>query len=259
LAPAAPRRERDPAALTAADIDSIERATLAAVSPEATEEIPGWLLAFDRGTVSRARSAAPLLHTTPDAAVLDEIEARYRAHRLPAMFRVPDIPAFDGIRATLVKRGYTASKPTEVHTAATSGVMRIAVPDADVALQPDEGWAQVFLGEGFDPVDGASRVAILSRASGTLFASVREQGRTVAAGAGAFAHGWASVHGMRTAQDRRGRALAARVLATLAAAAASRGHSRMFLQVEAHNPPAQALYRRAGFGRAWTYVYWKQP
>jgi GNAT superfamily N-acetyltransferase len=245
--------------VTAGDIESIERATLAAVSPEAVAEIPGWLLPFDHGTVNRAKSAVPLAHTAPEPAVLATIEARYRAHGLPATFRIPDRAAFDGFRAALAGGGYTVSKPTEVHTAMTSDVMRVAPsPAADIAPQPDEGWAQVFLGEGFDPVDGASRVAILRRASGTLFASVREQGRTVAAGALAFAHGWASVHGMRTAQSWRGRGLAAQVLATLAAAAWSRGHPRMFLQVEAHNPPAQALYRRAGFTAAWTYAYWKQ-
>ena len=146
-----------------------------------------------------------------------------------------------------------------MQTAATSDVQRVAKgPAADIAAQPDEGWAAVFLGEGFDPVDGASRVKTLSRAPGTLFASIREDGRTVAAGAAAFGHGWASVHGMRTAQACRGRGLAARVLASLADAASARGYPRMFLQVEAHNPPAQSLYRRAGFEPAWTYAYWRK-
>ena len=34
-----------------------------------------------------------------------------------------------------------------------------------------EGAAAVFLGEGFDPVDGASRVAILKRSASSLFAT----------------------------------------------------------------------------------------
>jgi N-acetylglutamate synthase len=116
----------------------------------------------------------------------------------------------------------------------------------------------VFVGEGFDPVDGASRVATLSRAPGALFASIREGGETVAAGMGGFSHGWASVHGMRTALHCRGRGLAGRVLATLADAAQQRGIDRVFLQVEAANASALALYRRAGFATAWTYSYWKQ-
>jgi ribosomal protein S18 acetylase RimI-like enzyme len=125
-------------------------------------------------------------------------------------------------------------------------------------MTPDQGWAAVFLGEGFDPADGASRVKILSRAAGTLFASVRQEGRTVAAGAASFAHGWASVHGMRTALAYRGHGFAGRVLATLAARAQAHGYERMFLQVTADSTPALALYRRAGFELAWTYAYWRK-
>ena len=44
----------------------------------------GWLLAFDSGTVNRAKSAVPLQHVpAPDAGLLiDRIEARYAAHGL---------------------------------------------------------------------------------------------------------------------------------------------------------------------------------
>ena len=243
--------------MTPADIEAIERATLCAVSPEALEEIPGWLLPFDSGTVGRAKSAVPVAHTAPDPAALREIEARYAMRDRPAVFRIPLAAPFDAFCELLKRSGYTGAKPTQVHTAAASIVQRVSNgPPAEIASQPDEGWARVFLGEGFDPVDGASRVRTLSRAQGTLFASVREDGRTVAAGAAAFGHGWASVHGMRTAQACRGRGLAGRVLASLAAAALSKGYERMFLQVEARNTAAQSLYRRAGFEPAWTYAYW---
>jgi len=245
--------------MTAQDIEAIERATVAAVSPQAQEEIAGWLLPFDTGTVGRARSAAPLAHDAPDAAVLEDIEARYAARGLPVMWRLPDIPAFEAFGELLRARAYEAGKPTHVQTAAAGSVMQVSPgPFAQTAPRPDAAWAAVFVGEGFDPVDGASRVATLSRAPGALFASIREAGQTVAAGMGGFSHGWASVHGMRTALPCRGRGLAGRVLATLAREARSRGIECIFLQVEAGNTSALALYRRAGFETAWTYSYWKK-
>jgi ribosomal protein S18 acetylase RimI-like enzyme len=245
--------------MTSADIEAIERATLAAVVPQALEEIPGWLLPFDSGTVGRAKSAVPVAHVAPAAGALQQIEARYAARGLPAVFRIPVAAPFEAFGELLALGGYASAKPTQVHTAATEVVRRVADgAGVQIAMQPDDGWAEVFLGEGFDPVDGASRVRTLSRAAGTLFASVRENGRTVAAGAAAFAQGWASVHGMRTAQACRGRGLAARVLAALAGAAAASGYPRMFLQVEAHNAAALSLYRRAGFEPAWTYAYWRK-
>ena len=246
--------------MTPDDIEAIERATVAAVSPQAQEGLPGWLLPFDTGTVGRARSAVPLAHVPPPTAVLEDIEARYVMRALPVMWRLPDIPAFDAFSNLLHVRGYAAGKPTHVQTAAASSVMNVSPgPFAQTAPRPDAAWAAVFVGEGFDPVDGASRVATLSRAPDALFASIRDGDETVAAGMGGFSHGWASVHGMRTAQHCRGRGLAGRVLATLAKAAQSRGIERIFLQVEASNASALALYRRAGFVTAWTYRYWKKP
>lgn len=128
---------------------------------------------------------------------------------------------------------------------------------ADIAAEPDTAWAALFLGDGADPAEGASRVAALARAPGSVYASVYEEGRTVAAGAAAFSQGWVSVHGMRTAPTLRGRGMAGRVLAALAEAAMAHGVKRCFLQVEEGNTAAQALYRRAGFVPAWTYAYWR--
>jgi ribosomal protein S18 acetylase RimI-like enzyme len=247
------------ATLNPSDIEAIERATVAAVSPAAVDEIDGWLLPFDTGTVGRAKSAVPLRHAECNPAAVREIEARYAARGLPSRFRIADEPSCESLKLELVRRGYRAGRATLVQVAASRSV-RQAFPDAtaEVAAAPDAAWAAVFLGEGFDPADGASRVEALSRAPGSVYASVREGGRALAAGAAAFGYGWASVHGMRTERARRGEGLAARVLAALATVALERGHERMFLQVEQDNAPARALYRRAGFETAWGYAYWQR-
>ncbi|ROZ78891.1 GNAT family N-acetyltransferase [Ramlibacter sp. WS9] len=245
--------------MTSQDIEDIERATVVAVSPQAQEEIAGWLLPFDTGAVWRAKSAVPLSHGEPQPGMIDVIESRYAARGMPAVLRLPDIAAFASFRAALTERGYAPAKPTHVQAAMAPDVRAVsAAPLAQTAPSPDEAWASVFVGEGFDPVEGASRVATLSRAPGALFASIREGEATVAAGMAGFSHGWASVHGMRTAQHCRGRGLAARVLATLADAALARGLDRMVLQVEVGNATALALYQRAGFSTAWSYSYWKK-
>ena len=248
--------------LQAGDIEAIERATLDAVAPQWVEalEDEGWLLPIDTGTIGRARSAVPLRHsapTTPPAQLIERIEAPYAARGVQPQLRLPDAAAFDGLAAALIQHGYQAAKPTLTQIGTASAMRKLSTNAlADVDSSPDAGWAGVFLGPGFDPVDGASRVNALTRARGNLFASVRDGGTTLAAGAMSFGHGWASVHGMRTEQSARGRGLAGRVLAGLAQAALERGYERVFLQVEAGNAPALALYRRAGFHPAWTYRYW---
>lgn len=248
------------ASMTSSDIESIERATLAAVSPEAVEEFQGWLLPFDSGTVSRAHSAVPLRHAPAGEGMVEQIEARYRERGMRTVFRLANEACFDGLRRDLARRGYQAGKPVLVQVTPVQAMRAAcAATPAETADAPDAAWAALFLAEGFDPVDGASRVKALSRARGSVYASVRENGKTVAAGAGAFSHGWSSVHGMRTDQACRGRGLAGRVLAGIAAVAEQRGIARAFLQVEDVNTPALALYRRAGFETVWSYDYWRQP
>lgn len=246
--------------MNATDVASIERATLAAVAPEALEEREGWLLPADRGSVGRARSAVPLQHTGTDPSVIGRIEAHYAALGLPAVFRLATAPCFEDLRHELLRRGYSAGKPTLVQVGTVGRMREVSFqPPAGMADAPDAAWTALFLGEGFDPVDGASRVQTLSRAQDSVYASVRAQGQVLAVGVAAFGHGWASVHGMRTASGCRGQGLAGRVLAGLADAALQRRTERVFLQVEAGNSAAQALYRRAGFATAWCYEYWRQP
>lgn len=238
-----------------ADIESLERATVEAVAPPDVLEIGGWLVPFDDGTIGRAKSAVPLRHDL-DASALDAIEAAYRERGLKPAFRIADAPGLAAVTAELSRRGYVGAQPTLVMTARAERVAQVAVPFADLLDHPDEAWGSVFLGEGFDPVDGAHRVRRLTDAPDALYGAVRDGGRTVAVGVISFGHGWAGVHGMRTALDRRGSGFASRLLALFGAAAQARQVDRIFLQVEGGNP-AQNLYKRAGFEEAWRYLYWR--
>ena len=61
---------------------------------------------------------------------------------------------------------------------------------------------------------------------------------------------------MRTAPDHRRKGLARRVLRALLAEAAGLDARRAWLQVEADNTPAIALYADEGFEPAYRYRYW---
>lgn len=244
-------------------VEAIERGTLAAVPPQRQQEWAGWLLALDDGTVGRAHSAAPLRHAAPPADSLEEIERRYAQAGLKTVLRLPEVQAFDALREALQARGYRRSKPTLVQTGTVEAMAgadgRPAAAQAVLADAPTQEWEHVFLGEGFDPVDGASRLAILRRGRDSVFASIREGGRTVAVGSACFSGGWCGVHGMRTLAAHRGRGLAGTLLAALGAAARERGVARSFLQVDESNAVARSLYAGRGFRTAWRYVYWHQP
>lgn len=252
------------------DIEAIERATVATVSPEATEEFADWLIAFDRGTIGRAKCAVPLRHGEYSIDDIAAIEARYAVRGLPPMFRLADDPCFASLHAALRDAGYRDDRQSLVQVAATRDVRALVVePAVAIAAMPDDAWGRVFLGEGFDPVDGANRVRALTRAPDAVYACVRadhamvaegssQNADAIAAGAASFGYGWASIHAMRTALAHRGEGLAGRILSALAQVALDRGFDRMFLQVEENNAGAQSLYRRAGFTDAWRYAYWSR-
>jgi predicted GNAT family acetyltransferase len=240
------------------DVEAIERATVAAVAPREVEELSGWLVAYDDVTVNRARSAVPLSHDKPDAEAVASIFDRYRARGIAPNFRVPQIPAMRAVETKLERLGLPSKQPTQVMVAKSQDVARAADGEVEIATQPDEAWTRVFLGEGLDPVDGASRVATLTRAKGSLFAGIRDGDEVIAGGVLAFGHGWASIHGMRTALAHRGKGLATQVLAALAREAMKCNHDRIVLQVEVANDTATRVYRRCGFERAWTYAYWRE-
>jgi len=241
--------------VNAADVETLERATVEAVAPNEMLEIGGWLVALDGGTIGRAKSAVPLSHDLGPQA-LDEIEAAYRQRGLKPAFRIADVPGLEAVRAELRRRGYPVEQPTIFETGVVRDMAAFSEGSATILDSPTGAWGAVFLGEGFDPADGANRVAALTRSPDAIYGAAGEGGLVAAVGVMSFGHGWAGIHGMRTAPASRGKGYASAILATLGRAAQARGVERVFLQVEEANP-ARAIYRRAGFSPAWRYHYWR--
>jgi N-acetylglutamate synthase len=246
------------------DIESIERCTIAAVSPESVHELPGWLLPIDSSTIGRAHSAVPLSHgaSNADPAVIPAIIVQYAQRGMQAKFRLPDVSAYAPMCAALHGMGYRPVFPTLAQLGTVSKMRTVTVQTpADVANAPDEAWVNVFTQGRTPSAQDLQRVSNFYRSAGVVFASMRdaESGVTLAGGAAALSHGWVCVHGVNTLPEYRGQGLAGRVLAGLAEVALQRGLDKVFLQVEEDNTSAQALYRRAGFTTAWKYVYWQLP
>jgi GNAT superfamily N-acetyltransferase len=245
--------------MTRDEIESLERATLAAVPPQQLVALDGWLVALDAGTVGRAHSAVPTRHAQVRHDLLPAIEQHYAKAGLRPSFRIPRVPGCDAARDWLRAQGYMPRQPTLTQVGRTEGLLRVPATHAvQLDARPPEGWAEVFLGAGFDPVDGASRVAILRRGPDNVFASVRLEGDVVAVGSACFNQGWCGVHGMRTSAAARGRGCAGAILAAFATLARERGVDRMFLQVEEANAAARSIYERAGFSTMWCSDYWRR-
>jgi ribosomal protein S18 acetylase RimI-like enzyme len=239
------------------EIEALERSIVAAVAPPKVAELEGWLAPLDDGAIGRAKSAVPLSHAVgPER--LDEIERAYGDAGLEPGFRVADVEGLGALREELLRRGYAPRTPTIMKTGSAVGLAALTAAPGEALARPDEAWMATFAGEGFDPAESAQRLRNLIRSPDVVFGAARDdEGRVGAVGVMTFGHGWAGVHGMRTAPAHRRQGFASRVLAVLGREARARGVERVLLQVEEPNP-ARILYRQAGFAWAWRYHYWRK-
>jgi ribosomal protein S18 acetylase RimI-like enzyme len=108
-----------------------------------------------------------------------------------------------------------------------------------------------------DPADAEERLETLRRiASPVFFARLDLEGRPSAVGACAVEGDWAGLSVMRTVATARRQGLARRIVQALLDSAQRAGASRGYLQVEADNAAAIALYESSGFATAYRYRYW---
>lgn len=252
----------------AREVAAIERATLQAVVPDHCLHWPGWLLPMTRGTVGRAQSATPLSHDVlPTAEFIDQLAQTYRAQgHVPAM-RLPEGPAWATVHAHLQSRGWQRSQPTWTLIHQAQALLdRVRPRDLQAISQvlcnreATPPWLALFLGPGFDPVDGEHRRRLLARSRCTLYAGVPAEAagpHMRAVGAGTLAEGWLGLHGLRTQVEERGKGWARAIMMTLTQAAVAQDIEQVFLQVDAANEAAISLYRQLGFAPGWCYAYWR--
>jgi N-acetylglutamate synthase len=247
-------------------IESIEHATLKAIKPAKIESLPGWLVPLDFGNVNRANSAVPLQHQQFNVAQVKPIENIFGSAGLTSKFRLPLTEQARPFIAHLESLGYVKSGTTFVQNALVAQVLENASQNlidieyqTEVCDSPDIEWPSLFDEAGKPEGYGLSRVQVMHRADSGRYFSTRHNRKLVACGMAAFDDGWASVHGMRTRAEYRRRGLASEIIRNMMLAAQNQAITQTFLQVEADNTGAQAVYQRLGYRNVWTYAYWSKP
>ncbi len=223
----------------------------------------GWRVGVSGGFTRRANSALPLAHPADLAVAVGRVEAVYAQSGLPSIVRL-DTGAPAGLADELARRGYLERARTDVLVRAageTAAAERHGAapgspdpPRTHVSDQPDHAWLRAFLG-----VKGGSGQADLAR--GVLggapahYLTAVLDGEPVGTLRVAYAEQWAGLSCLAVTPGARrtglGRALTRQGLAL----AADQGARRVFLQVEAGNAGAAALYTELGFGLADGYRY----
>jgi N-acetylglutamate synthase len=249
-------------------ITELER--MAAAHWRGTEEewLGDWLLRAAGGFTGRANSALPLGDPgLPLEAALAEVTRWYRARALPPMIAVPtpiaaDSPGQELDRQLSRRMWATRSGPAFVMLADLPLPARAAEfpagRDVQVSREPDDAWAARYHYRGQDHLPPVAR-QVLTSAEEQSFVSIRDGATVLAIARLSVAGGWAGLTAVEVHPGHRRQGLGVAITAAAGQEAARRGVSRLFLQVEVDNAPAQALYAGLGFRFSHRYHYRVAP
>jgi ribosomal protein S18 acetylase RimI-like enzyme len=249
---------------------------MAATHWRGTEEewLGDWLLRAAEGFTGRANSALPLGGPgMPLDEALAAVTHWYRTRGLPPMIAVPtpvdgDPPSqalspAQALDHHLSRRSWlTRPGPAFVMLAALPLIIasdKLAVGrEVRLTREPDDAWAARYHYRGQDHLPPVAR-KVLTSAAEQRFVSIRERGEVLAIARLSVADGWAGITAVEVHPGYRRQGLGAAITAAACQEAERDGVSRVFLQVEVDNAPAQALYKRLGFRSSHRYHYRVAP
>ncbi|MEU2617325.1 GNAT family N-acetyltransferase [Streptomyces sp. NPDC007157] len=255
VVPAAPARRRGPAAT----YRELARVASRGWLPLESEQLGEWELRAAAGFTRRANSVLPLGDPgLPLDAALEAVRRWYGERGLPAY--VQTATGAEGTQellcAELERRGWVREVSAELWTGALAPVADRA-EGADVVLSrtADEAWLARYQRKGV----GEVALRVLGGGPSVWFATVPGEGAPAAIGRLVVDGRWAGFAAVEVDPALRRRGLAGEVMAALARRALEEGASAAWLQVEAENTGARALYTRLGFGAHHAYHHYRAP
>ncbi|MEV3854427.1 GNAT family N-acetyltransferase [Streptomyces sp. NPDC050095] len=256
VVPAEPARRRGPSAT----YPELARASSRAWQPLESERLGDWQLRAADGFTRRANSVLPVGDPgVPLDEALRHVQDWYAARDLPAYAQTAT--GAEGTQellcAELEARGWVREVSAELRIAALAPIGD-APDDARVALgrEPGEAWLARYQRK------GASEVAskVLCAGPSVWFATVPGEGDVPAAIGRCVVDGrWAGFAAVEVDPAFRRQGLATTVMTALARRALDEGASAAWLQVEADNDGARALYDRMGFATHHAYHHYRAP
>ncbi|MFH9571349.1 GNAT family N-acetyltransferase [Streptomyces sp. NPDC017230] len=263
VVPPAPARRRGPAA----SYEELARVTARAWPPVESERLGEWELRAAAGFTRRANSVLPLGDPgLPLDEALTAVRRWYGARGLPAY--VQTATGAEGTQellcAELERRGWVREVTAEVWTGGLAPVADLAESTGAVlSREVDEAWLARYRRRGVSEV----ALRVLAGGPSVWFATVpgadvdgETDGDAPAAIGRCVVDGrWASFAAVEVDPAQRRRGLATVVMAALARRALDEGASAAWLQVEADNAGARALYAGMGFAAHHTYHHYREP
>lgn len=255
----------NPLALPDSLLSRVEDAGINASAPPQQRWVDGWLLRFSPGKAKRARC----VQAVADGRLpLDERLALcaqvFQQAGLPVVIRLTPFSRPDGLDAALAARGYGRLDDTRVMVAPRLPTLADLKADplpTNLQLQP---LAAAAFAETVGTLRGSPAGQRAAQAQRLALSPVPYQGWVVrrlddgaalACGQTACEADLVGLYDVFTHPATRGQGLARKLCAALLVQAQAAGARVAYLQVEADNTPARAVYHRLGFADGYGYHY----
>lgn len=241
------------------DARRIEELGLNSSAPPGQLLYDGWLLRLLPGKAKRARSVNAIYPSTREVGEkIGYCERLYAQAGLPLLFRMTPFVSPPQLDEHLARLGFERFEATAVESAAIDPAKLDA---ADAREESLDAWVQA-VGElrGSPPAHVQSHLARLKDLPLAKRAfCIEEGGSVIATGLTIVEDGHAGLFDIVTHPGQRRRGCARRIVASLLKAAWEMGARTSYLQVEAGNTPARALYAQFGFAERYQYWYRGRP
>jgi ribosomal protein S18 acetylase RimI-like enzyme len=247
-------------------LQRVEDAGLNASAPPQQLWLDGWLLRFSPGKAKRARCVnAVAAGVRPVAHKLREAEAVFGAAQLPMVLRITPFTQPALLDSELAARGYGAIDDTRVMVAPALGASEAPPLPSGLSFEVLglSAMAQAVGALRGSPL--AQRQAHAERLASapvpfTALAIRRAaDGAIVACGQSAREADLVGLYDVFVDPSLRGRGQARLLCARLLADARAAGAASAYLQVEADNASARAVYAKLGFADGYGYHYRVRP
>lgn len=247
--------------LSRTELEAIEGAGLHASAAPGERMLDRWLLRFSPGKAKRARCINPLAQ---GRLALDEkialCERAYAEAGLPMIVRITPLAIPADLDDVLARLGWRRFDDTRVMVLPQLRLPSAAALPDGVSFESVSGESLARLVGGLRGSSAAQRAAhaerlALAPAMWCGLAVRHADGSTLACGQIAVGGELAGLYDVFTAPAARGRGLARALCTQLLIVAGTAGARRAYLQVEADNLPARAIYRGLGFADAYAYHY----
>ena len=238
-------------------IQMIETLSFKALPALEQIEYDGWVLRYANGYTRRANSVNPVYEAIDDTELkIHMCETFYARKNRPTIFKMTDAVYPPDLDIILAENEYEKEAETYVYTLSLEGQGKL---NDQVRIDTDlsEAWVNHFAELNQIPAEHKQTLEQMLPMipSQCGFVNLLENGEVIGVALGVVDGEWMGIFDVVVHPDHRGQGYGRIMMEALIAWGIGQGASDAYLQVQADNMLATALYHSLGFVHQYTYWY----